>query len=550
MNKIIADRMLVDDDELHFRDADAQNKLKNLIVQGKGDSETAVMSQAAATVEFDKLSEDIDNVAEIVGIVLLRWEQGGILSSGVESPPNYDKRHLFVRTADHIDGQNKIKVVFQSTVRLAVHKYDIDNNYIGADIYNESGAISTDGTAYIRLKVYRADETEITPEYVAENVSVIYDNGTTLDARVRTLEGRSKGLEDELSSVAESAGVVPAVWEQGGTYSETGLDRPSGYVNHDKFVRTANYIKKGKEISVVFPPSDRLVVHKYDSEKKHIGAEIYNESGTISTDGTAYIRLKVYRADETEITPEYVRDNVKVFYTNRFAKMKLCTYGDSITRNQAWANIVVDELNIGTLYNRGWSDSAVTMENKTLFINADGTYNSNPITTEQPNGTTEVQCSFCHDDRISYIPLDTDIVLVMGGTNDLLRSKPIGDISNDGNYDESTFVGALISTVRKIQTRLPDANVIIMTPIVNLSSAGAETPTVNKNNDTAMEFAKAVRNVADYIGCNLIDVHNCGITIFNAASKLKDSTHPNNSGAELIAKTVISGLRRIYSLET
>ena len=59
MSKIIADRMLVDDDELHFRDADAQNKLKNLIVQEKGNDETAVMSQAAATVEFDKLSEDI-----------------------------------------------------------------------------------------------------------------------------------------------------------------------------------------------------------------------------------------------------------------------------------------------------------------------------------------------------------------------------------------------------------------------------------------------------------------------------------------------------------
>ena len=58
MSKIIADRMMVDDDEMHFRDADAQNKLKNLIVQEKGDSETAVMSQAAATKEFGRLTED------------------------------------------------------------------------------------------------------------------------------------------------------------------------------------------------------------------------------------------------------------------------------------------------------------------------------------------------------------------------------------------------------------------------------------------------------------------------------------------------------------
>ena len=58
MSRIIAGKMIVGDDELHFRDDDAQKKLKDLIVQGKGDSETAVMSQAAATEEFDKLSEE------------------------------------------------------------------------------------------------------------------------------------------------------------------------------------------------------------------------------------------------------------------------------------------------------------------------------------------------------------------------------------------------------------------------------------------------------------------------------------------------------------
>ena len=64
MSKIIAGRMLVNDDELHFRDDDAQKKLEGLIVQGKGNSETATMSQAAATVEFDKLSEEISDEAK------------------------------------------------------------------------------------------------------------------------------------------------------------------------------------------------------------------------------------------------------------------------------------------------------------------------------------------------------------------------------------------------------------------------------------------------------------------------------------------------------
>ena len=69
MSRIIAGKMIVGDDELHFRDDDAQKKLKDLIVQGKGDSETAVMSQAAATEEFDKLSEEKANKNGLSGIL-------------------------------------------------------------------------------------------------------------------------------------------------------------------------------------------------------------------------------------------------------------------------------------------------------------------------------------------------------------------------------------------------------------------------------------------------------------------------------------------------
>ena len=48
---------------------DIKNKLdKSAVVKEKGDSETAVMSQAAATIEFNKLSEEIDDVKTELGV--------------------------------------------------------------------------------------------------------------------------------------------------------------------------------------------------------------------------------------------------------------------------------------------------------------------------------------------------------------------------------------------------------------------------------------------------------------------------------------------------
>lgn len=226
--------------------------------------------------------------------------------------------------------------------------------------------------------------------------------------------------------------------------------------------------------------------------------------------------------------------------------LKLCAYGDSITNHPNWHNLVKSALGFGTVYNRGWSDSAVTMENKTLYINADGTYNSNPLTTTpQPVGTTEVQCSFCHPDRIAYVPTDSDVILLMGGTNDLIRNKPLGLVAYSATYDESTYAGGLISTIQKLQARCPNALIIIMTPIVNVASNGSNIPRVNSLGLTIDDYVEKAKEVAKLTGCYLIDVHNCGINLFNTSLMLGDGTHPTATGDTMIARTVVGGLKAI-----
>lgn len=479
-----------------------------------------------------ELSSEIVEAEEIIGTPFVLWEQGGIdTTTGTNTGPDYENRDVFVRTSNYIKVGKGVKIEFPATDSLIFYNYDINYNLIG------TGNSPTDNTFYIRFRMFHKNSTEITPEYASENVKVVYKDETSINNRINNI----------FEMLTEINGIIPLQWEQGSISS--GFDTPPDYEKHNLFVRTSNYIKVGKGIIINFPTTDTMYIVKYDANKNFI--ENSTDPNVIPTDNVFYIRLRMFHKNSAEITPDYASENVVAVYegSSPLAGSKVCTYGDSITKTGTWQNIVKEKLHIGKIYNLGWSDSAVTMENKTLFINADGTYNSNPIGgTVKPEGTTEVQCSFCHDDRISYIPTDSEVVLVMGGTNDLYRNKPIGTITNDGNYDENTFIGALISTVQKIQTRVPNSTIVLMTPITKPSEQGSITTFVNNNGNTIVDFVNAVRNAADYIGCGLIDVHTCGITLFNSASKLSDGTHPNTAGHELIAKTVIGGLKNIFTI--
>ena len=226
-----------------------------------------------------------------------------------------------------------------------------------------------------------------------------------------------------------------------------------------------------------------------------------------------------------------------------FMGQKIVFYGDSITNRPNMLSSIANELGFESFLNMGWSDSAVTMEDKLAWVNpTTGVFMGNPAAGgQQPTGSVAVQSSFCHDDRIAYVPTDADVIAVMGFTNDLIRNKPIGTIG-DG---EETGVGAMMSTIKKLQNKVPDALIVLMTPIINLSAIGAETLRVNTLGNDITDYVKAMEEVADHTGAVLIDVHNCGINLFNGKNLLPDGTHPNNNGETMIARKFVGGLKAI-----
>ena len=214
---------------------------------------------------------------------------------------------------------------------------------------------------------------------------------------------------------------------------------------------------------------------------------------------------------------------------------KICTYGDSITEFGFWQQKVIDNLMFSTHYLRGISGSKISNVDPLKWWVSSNTGESycsvQSSPTKPKDDAIQIDSYFCNQERINTIPTDTDVILLMGGTNDMGVSVSIGET----DYTESTFKGALSSTIKKIQLRIPHALIILMTPIYNAHK-------------DIRPYSNAMKEVADEFGIAIIDVHSkCGINKANWNLYLKeDGTHPTYnvdwSGSDRIANVVIREL--------
>ena len=230
-------------------------------------------------------------------------------------------------------------------------------------------------------------------------------------------------------------------------------------------------------------------------------------------------------------------------YSNAFGwnGKKVATLGDSITQYGFWQIYVKDYFMIDSIYNLGISGSTVSnATTQKWWVNGvtGEAYGSVDDFAEKPNDNAVlIDGYFCSETRVNTIPLDSDLVLIMGGTNDMSKSVEIGELRFNGKRDITTFKGALAETINKIQNRLPNSQIVLMTPIYN---TGLD----------IVPYCNAIKEVGYELAIPVIDTHLCGINQFNAIDKLRDGVHPTYgdepyTGAKLIAKKVIDGLKVI-----
>ena len=200
---------------------------------------------------------------------------------------------------------------------------------------------------------------------------------------------------------------------------------------------------------------------------------------------------------------------------------KYCCIGDSITDRSAYPRILARATGMVLIYDNGRAGTTVSM------------FRENAMSS---------------DERINLIPLETEVITIMGGSNDwgaysikLGESSDcaIGDLTE--NDKTLTFWGAYKLMLNKIYNRVPNAYVIILEQPFRANM----TPT--KEGKVLDDFRKATRDIAYEYGYPVVKTYtNAFINQMNYTNFLRDVVHPNDYGAEHLANVCIAEFKNIY----
>lgn len=154
-------------------------------------------------------------------------------------------------------------------------------------------------------------------------------------------------------------------------------------------------------------------------------------------------------------------------------------------------------------------------------------------------------------ERYKDIPMDSDIIIVFGGSNDMLFENKweYGFLEYDKRIKSETFCGDLDKLLHKIESNYVNHNeenyckLICINPPSNiLSSAYYNIDTGNHVHPK--EFAKAINQIASEYGFEVIDFYNNNILNTHdskvQAEFMPDGIHGNEEGYRIMAEHIAS----------
>ena len=144
-------------------------------------------------------------------------------------------------------------------------------------------------------------------------------------------------------------------------------------------------------------------------------------------------------------------------------------------------------------------------------------------------------------ERYKEIPADTDIILVMGGTNDgfAASEKELGSLSEK---KPATFYGDVDELMRGLKENYPEAKIIFATPLPNILH-----DYLRKQRNYLLPqatFANAVKELAAQYDIDVIDLYNSNLLDTHDAQVIStympDGVHGNPAGYQVLAEHMAS----------
>lgn len=151
-------------------------------------------------------------------------------------------------------------------------------------------------------------------------------------------------------------------------------------------------------------------------------------------------------------------------------------------------------------------------------------------------------------DRYREIPEDTDLILVMGGTNDGFCATEI-EMGSLDERKEGTFIGDLDELLTCLEEDYPDAMVVLVTPPSNVLH-----DILKKSNPTLLPQSAFIGimlqlaaehgiPVIDFYHDNVLDTHDAAVI----QNFMPDGVHGNAAGYRVIAEHIAAKLITLYT---
>ena len=148
-------------------------------------------------------------------------------------------------------------------------------------------------------------------------------------------------------------------------------------------------------------------------------------------------------------------------------------------------------------------------------------------------------------ERYREIPQDTDIIIVMGGTNDgfCLSQKEFGTLTERKPW---TFCGDLDELMRGLKENYPNADIFFVTPLPNILHdylMRERTYLLSQNDlvNVILTLAAAYDfHVIDLYNANLLDSHDADIV----TDYMPDGVHANETGYRILAEHIAAEIVR------
>lgn len=146
-------------------------------------------------------------------------------------------------------------------------------------------------------------------------------------------------------------------------------------------------------------------------------------------------------------------------------------------------------------------------------------------------------------DRYQEIPEDTDVILVMGGTNDgfCASEKELGSLEK---REKDTFTGDLDELLFGLQKDYPDAQVVLITPLPNVLH-----DLLRKSRDYLLPqsaFVRVMKQLGEEHGIPVVDLYNSNFLDTHDAAVIHalmpDGVHGNETGYRMLAQHIAAQL--------